>query len=528
MYTSGSLKLLTYNVRGLNTPQKRTKILRELRAQKAAVAFIQETHFRGDSSPTLRDRFFPTGYFSSFTGGKSRGVAILLAREVPFKEKGVQLDQNGRFLFIKGTIGDTLYTFASIYLPNKAQHRSLSIILRELSAFQEGTLVLAGDFNVALDPQLDTSTGTSSLPHTIASRMRRVLDSYRLIDVWRALHGGEREYSYFSTVHSRYSRIDYIFIPQYSFDIVRSSDIHTKTWSDHSPVSVGVLSPLCVPRERTWRLNLTLLTDSGVLASTRQLLEDYFQDNLTDEVSVPTVWEAHKAVVRGLLISKGTAAKKIRRSQMAELFTEVRRLEELHAETGDPSLYQQLLQSRTSLTNHLSADLQFMALKTNSFFALNENKPGRLLAQILKTRRTRSYIPRIRLSPTTVTSNPDLVAESFQTYFSSLYSIQDTQFSDLNQDDITTYLADKNLPRLTNTEATDLGSPIQMVELVEALKHSKPRKCPGPDGLPAEYFKLFQTELLPHMLATFNSILQDTKFHTSTVAAVISLIPKPD
>uniref|UniRef100_A0A8C5PIJ7 Reverse transcriptase domain-containing protein n=1 Tax=Leptobrachium leishanense TaxID=445787 RepID=A0A8C5PIJ7_9ANUR len=528
MYTPGALKLLSYNVRGLNTPQKRTKILRELRAQRTMVAFLQETHFRGDSSSTLQDRYFPTGYFSSYTGGKSRGVAIILARDVPFKELGVQRDQNGRFLFLKGEIGGALYTFASIYLPNKGQYRSLSTILLKLSAFQEGTLVLAGDFNVALDPRCDTSTGTASLPPNIAGKMRRILDSYQLIDVWRALHGAEREYSYFSAVHSRYSRIDYIFIPQHSFDAVCTSDIHVKTWSDHSPVSVDIISPLHVPRERTWRLNLQLLTDLEVLESTRQVLTDYFRENLTEDISVTTVWEAHKTVVRGLLISKGTAAKKLRKTQLTELFNEVRRLEALHADSGAPSQYQHLLQARSSLTNHLSADLQFMALKTNSFFALNENKPGRLLAQILKTRRTRSYIPRIQLAPGTVTTNPDLIAKSFQTYFSSLYSIQDTHYSDLELDDIKAYLADKALPSLAPAEAIALGSPIQMVELVEAIKRAKPRKCPGPDGLPTEYYKLLQAELLPHMLASFNTILEDKKFHTSSLTAVISLIPKPD
>uniref|UniRef100_A0A8C5P9J2 exodeoxyribonuclease III n=1 Tax=Leptobrachium leishanense TaxID=445787 RepID=A0A8C5P9J2_9ANUR len=195
--------LLSYNVRGLNTPQKRTKILQELRAQRTAVAFLQETHFQGDSSPTLRDRFFPTGYFSNFEGGKSRGVAILLAREVPFKEEGVQRDQNGRFLFIKGTIGGALYTFASIYLPNKAQHRSLSTILRELSAFRE---VVAGDFNAPLDPRTDTSAGRSSIPYHVLRHMpskRRVLND--LLDA-NIRFAAQRTKCYFALKENRPGR----------------------------------------------------------------------------------------------------------------------------------------------------------------------------------------------------------------------------------------------------------------------------------------------------------------------------------
>uniref|UniRef100_A0A8C5MSB1 Reverse transcriptase domain-containing protein n=1 Tax=Leptobrachium leishanense TaxID=445787 RepID=A0A8C5MSB1_9ANUR len=357
--------------------------------------------------------------------------------------------------------------------------------------------------------------------------MRRLLDSHQLVDVWRALHGGEKDYSYYSSVHAVYSRIDYFFVQQHTFDIIRASDIHTKTWSDHSPISACLTSPIFVPRERTWRLNLSLLEDPVVLAETRQLLSDYFVENLTPEIPITTVWEAHKAVLRGFLISKGTAAKKLRIAQKADLFDEVSRLENLHAASGDTATYQLLIKARASLTSRLTADLKFLATKTNSFFALHENKPGRLLAQILKSKKAKAYIPRIRLPSKDITTHPDRVAEEFYTYFQSLYSLQTSQFPDLNVTDINSYLANKNLKRLSPEEATDLGSSITVEELVSALKHVKPHKCPGPDGLPVEYLKLLQPELLPHLLATFNSLLSEGTLHSSALAATITLIPKP-
>uniref|UniRef100_A0A8C5QAX9 Reverse transcriptase domain-containing protein n=1 Tax=Leptobrachium leishanense TaxID=445787 RepID=A0A8C5QAX9_9ANUR len=340
---------------------------------------------------------------------------------------------------------------------------------------------------------------------------------HQLVDAWRALHGGEKDYSYYYSVHAVYSRIDYFFVQQHTFDLVRTSDIHTKMWSDHSPISASLTSPMFVPRERTWRLNLSLLEDPVILAETHQLLSDYFTENLTPEVPISTVWEAHKAVLRGFLISKGTAEKKFRLAQKADRFAEVSRLETLHAASGDPSTYQQLTQARASLTACLTDDLKFLATKANSFFALNENKPGRLLAQILKSKTSKAYIPRIRLPTTEITTHPDLVAEEFCTYFQSLYSLQTSQFPDHTATDVNGYLANKNLKQLSPEEATDLGSPIGVEELVSALKHAKPHRCSGPDGLPVEYLKLLQLELLPHLLATFNSLTEGgtTLFGTS-------------
>uniref|UniRef100_A0A8C5PTB1 Reverse transcriptase domain-containing protein n=1 Tax=Leptobrachium leishanense TaxID=445787 RepID=A0A8C5PTB1_9ANUR len=527
MYAQGSLKLVTYNVRGLNTPEKRKQVLRELRAHKASVAFLQETHFKQDKQPSFKDSNFPTGYFSNYTGGKSRGTAIVFSRDIPFIEKDIASDPEGRFLFLKGQIAEAMYTFASIYLPNKAQHKCLANILKALSAFQEGVLILAGDFNVALNPKMDTSLGSTSLPHNILAQIRRTLDSHQLVDVWRAFHGGERGYSFYSPVHKIYSRIDYIFIPQYHFQLAKSADIHVGTWSDHSPLSVQLDSPLYTPRERTWRLNLSLLTDPGLLEETKLILSNYFRENVQPETSFPTVWEAHKAVIRGFLISKGTAAKKIRQAQITDLLTEIRALEIQHAATGDPLLYQSLLKTRSTLTTHLSSDLKFKAIKTNAFYALNENKPGKLLAQLLQSRRTKAYIPRLQLPTGHITIKPDLIAEDLRAYFASLYSIQSTQYPQIDTKDISTYLKRHIHHTLSGEEATKLGSPILEEELALALKQSKAYKCPGPDGLPAEYYKLLKIELIPHMLSTFNSLLEEETFHQSTLAATITLIPKP-
>uniref|UniRef100_A0A8C5PDA6 Uncharacterized protein n=1 Tax=Leptobrachium leishanense TaxID=445787 RepID=A0A8C5PDA6_9ANUR len=126
MYAPDSLHLVSYNVRGLNTPEKRKKILRELWAQRASVvAFLQETHFKKDTAPAFKDRNFPTGYFSNFSDSISRGTEIVISKDVPFVKTGVSMDPEGRFLFFKGT----MYTFASLNLPNKTQHRSLAAIL---------------------------------------------------------------------------------------------------------------------------------------------------------------------------------------------------------------------------------------------------------------------------------------------------------------------------------------------------------------------------------------------------------------
>ncbi|CAH2320541.1 Hypothetical predicted protein [Pelobates cultripes] len=114
---------LTYwsnNVQGLNTPEKRSHLLRRLWAAKAYVAFLQETHLRGGDAPKLENRRFPQGFYANHPEAKK--AAILFAQATPFHHTAFQEDPNGRYLFLKGTIAHHTYTFACLYGPNRKQH----------------------------------------------------------------------------------------------------------------------------------------------------------------------------------------------------------------------------------------------------------------------------------------------------------------------------------------------------------------------------------------------------------------------
>ncbi|CAH2301823.1 Hypothetical predicted protein, partial [Pelobates cultripes] len=160
--TPAPLHILTINAKGLNKPEKRSGALRDFHKQRASIVMLQETHFQKGARPKLTNQHYTQGYYSDYHGGKARGTAILFHKRVPFWEGGCLSDDEGRYLFLKGEIAGRQYTFATIYAPNT---RHLKQTLHKHQAFKEGTLILGGDFNVALEPSWDTSTGTSHIPN---------------------------------------------------------------------------------------------------------------------------------------------------------------------------------------------------------------------------------------------------------------------------------------------------------------------------------------------------------------------------
>ncbi|CAH2272729.1 Hypothetical predicted protein [Pelobates cultripes] len=124
-YHPATLSILTLNCRGLNIPEQRTHLLRELKKNRISVALLQETHFRKDAAPKLHNKSYPTNYFCDHPTAWKAGVAILIAADLEFQKLDSLLDQQGRFLFLKGTIAGMLYTFATAYVPNKRQAQFL-------------------------------------------------------------------------------------------------------------------------------------------------------------------------------------------------------------------------------------------------------------------------------------------------------------------------------------------------------------------------------------------------------------------
>ena len=72
----------------------------------AQVIYLQETHFKPSFHSKIKSRWIGHAYYSSFHS-KSRGVAILLHKSVPFICSNVISDPNGRYLIVIGIMYDS-------------------------------------------------------------------------------------------------------------------------------------------------------------------------------------------------------------------------------------------------------------------------------------------------------------------------------------------------------------------------------------------------------------------------------------
>ena len=137
---------------------------------------------------------------------KKAGVAVHISDKIDFNTKVIVRDKEGHYTMIKGTIQHEDITLLSIYAPNIGVPKYVKQILLDLKGEISRNTVIVGDFNTTLT-SIDRSFRQKSNKESVALNDR--LDQMDLIDIFRAFHFQTVEYTYFSSAHETFSKIDH-------------------------------------------------------------------------------------------------------------------------------------------------------------------------------------------------------------------------------------------------------------------------------------------------------------------------------
>ena len=159
------------------------------------------------------------------------GVAVLISDKIDLKIKKIIRDKEGHYIMIKGSIQEEDITIVNIYAPNIGTPQYTRQALTDIKQEVNSNAIIVGDFNTLLTP-MDRSSKQKINKETQV--LSDTLDEMGLIDIFRTFHPNAEEYTFFSSAHGTFSRIDHILGHKSNLSKFKKIEIASSIFSDHN------------------------------------------------------------------------------------------------------------------------------------------------------------------------------------------------------------------------------------------------------------------------------------------------------
>ena len=129
-----------------------------------------------------------------------------------------------------------------------------------------------GDFNTPLTA-MDRSSGQKINKETQA--LNEALDQMDLIDIYRTFHPKATEYTFFSSAHGTFSKIDHILSYKSNLGNFKKIEIISSIFSDHNTIQQEINNKKKTAKNKdTWRLNNMLLNNQWITEESKGKLKN--------------------------------------------------------------------------------------------------------------------------------------------------------------------------------------------------------------------------------------------------------------
>ena len=138
---------------------------------------------------------------------------------------------------IKGSIQEEDITIINMYASNIGAHPYIRQMLTAIKKEIDSNTIIVGDFNTPLT-LMDRSSRQKINKEKQA--LNDATDQIDLIDIYRTFHPKTADYTFFSSAHRTFSRIDLILGHKSSLGKFKKIEIISSIFSDHNAMSIEI------------------------------------------------------------------------------------------------------------------------------------------------------------------------------------------------------------------------------------------------------------------------------------------------
>ena len=322
--------------------------------KQKCITFLQETHCTRELENTWKQEWGADIIFS-YGSSNSKGVAILLPKQADYTILNKEVDNDGRFIIIEIKYENEIYVLINIYAPTQnhenEQIHVINKIRDSLAPYEGGNIILGGDLNLALNPLKDKKGGstTTLTCNKYRTELLALTDALNLTDIWRMKNGETFLFTWHNKKKQIFSRLDYWLLSEHLINNVKKTDIIPNINSDHSCISLHLISSFNTKRGPSyWKFNTRLLLDKDYVKFITQIIRNSAQYHDNQDKNIK--WELIKMEIRNATISYSINKKKKDTQHENEL---LKKLKNLHSAAAINNTNKSLLEEITTVEHEL-------------------------------------------------------------------------------------------------------------------------------------------------------------------------------
>ena len=138
---------------------------------------------------------------------------------------------------IKGSIQEEDIPIVNSYAPNIGAPQYIRQTLTDIKGETDSSIIIVGDFNTPLTP-VDRPSKQKINKETQV--LNDALNEMDLIDIFRTFHPNAEEYTFFSSAHGTFFRMDHILGHKSNLSKSNTIEIISSIFSDHNAMRLDI------------------------------------------------------------------------------------------------------------------------------------------------------------------------------------------------------------------------------------------------------------------------------------------------
>ena len=534
----GSLKICSYNCRGLNNTKKRYDLFSLFKEKNTDILCLQETHFFAEIETKIYQQWEGNCIFSH-GNSNSKGVAILFKKGIDIKVLSYKTDTEGQFIALKLLYKNTSIILANVYAPNIDNPNFFDYVFNEIESFDNNeNIILCGDFNLVLDTSIDYEN-YKHLNHNARSRkyLLNKMNDRDLIDPFRQLHGKTRKYTWKRLTPLQRGRLDFFLMTLTLLPCLRNCDIDISYKSDHSIIFLELQLSEQNHGKGFWKLNNSLLNDKAYVDCINRKIDSvilqyclpvYNIDNvlkmepsdiqfiINDQLFLETLLME----IRGETISYSSHKAKTKCQREKNIEDEIVQLENNLNETNKDRLT--ILNDQ--LENLRQEKLNGYFTRARANWVENGERATKYFCNLEKQHIASKNIPFLVKDDGNHTYDQNEILVETKKYFENLFDEKSSNIDNKFE----TYMKDCEANKLDEKNKNAIEGLLQYSEVTEILRNMKNDKSPGIDGFTTNFYKVFWKRIGHFVVKALNHAFLTNSFSKNIKLGIITLIPKED